>query len=75
MVLKDPAPIVLFNRFGDSSLDFELAVWLDSPEREPVIMSELRFEIDRVFRQKGIEIPFPQREIHVRQGSAARLVS
>jgi small-conductance mechanosensitive channel len=73
MVLKDPAPIVLFNRFGDSSLDFELAVWLDSPEREPVIMSELRFEIDRVFRQKGIEIPFPQREIHVRHGAIARL--
>jgi small-conductance mechanosensitive channel len=73
MVLKDPAPIVLFNRFGDSSLDFELAVWLDSPEREPVIMSELRFEIVSLFRQKGIEIPFPQREIHVRQGPIARL--
>jgi small-conductance mechanosensitive channel len=74
MVLKDPAPIVLFNKFGDSSLDFELAVWLDSPEREPVIMSELRFEIDRVFRQKGIEIPFPQREIHVRgKGAIASL--
>jgi small-conductance mechanosensitive channel len=36
-------------------------------------MSELRFEIDRVFRQKGIEIPFPQREIHLRQGAIARL--
>jgi small-conductance mechanosensitive channel len=73
MVLKDPAPIVFFNKFGDSSLDFELAVWLDSPEREPLIMSELRFEIDRVFRQKGIEIPFPQREIHVRKGAIASL--
>jgi small-conductance mechanosensitive channel len=68
MVLKDPAPIVLFTRFGESSLDFELAVWLDSPEREPLIMSELRFEIDRVFRQKGIVIPFPQREVRIHNG-------
>jgi small-conductance mechanosensitive channel len=66
-VLNEPAPIVLFTRFGDSSLDFELAVWLDSPEREPIIMSELRFAIDRVFREKRIEIPFPQREVHVKQ--------
>ena len=73
MVLKDPAPLVLFNRFGESSLDFELAVWLDSPEREPIIMSELRFAIDRAFREKGIEIPFPQREIRVRQGHLAQL--
>jgi small-conductance mechanosensitive channel len=67
-VVKDPEPIVLFKNFGDSSLDFELAVWLDSPEREPVIMSELRFAIDRVFRERQIEIPFPQREIRMRDG-------
>ena len=64
-VLRDPAPIVLFKNFGDSSLDFELAVWLDTPDREPLIMSDLRFAIDRVFREKGIEIPFPQREVRV----------
>lgn len=68
-VLKDPAPLVLFKNFGDSSLDFELAVWLDSPEREPLIMSELRFEIDRVFRQRNIEIPFPQHELRLRQSA------
>jgi small-conductance mechanosensitive channel len=66
-VLKEPAPIVLFKNFGDSSLEFELAVWLDTPDREPVIMSDLRFEIDRVFRERRIEIPFPQREVRVRQ--------
>jgi small-conductance mechanosensitive channel len=65
-VLKSPEPIVLFRNFGDSSLDFELAVWLDTPDREPIIMSDLRFEIDRVFREKQIEIPFPQREVRVR---------
>jgi small-conductance mechanosensitive channel len=69
-VLRDPAPIVLFKNFGESSLDFELAVWLDTPDREPVIMSDLRFEIDRVFREKGIEIPFPQRELRLRHEPA-----
>jgi small-conductance mechanosensitive channel len=65
-VLKTPEPIVLFRNFGDSSLDFELAVWLDAPDKEPIIMSDLRFEIDRAFREKRIEIPFPQREVRVR---------
>lgn len=73
LVLKDPAPIVLFKNFGDSSLDFELAVWLDAPDREPVIMSDLRFEIDRVFREKNIEIPFPQREVRLRREAAQAL--
>ena len=66
-VLRDPAPLVLFKDFGDSSLDFELAVWLDTPDREPLIMSDLRFAIDRAFRERGIEIPFPQRELRLRQ--------
>ncbi len=70
-VLGEPAPIVIFKNFGDSSLDFELAVWLDSPDREPIIMSDLRFEIDRVFREKGIEIPFPQRDVRVRRERAS----
>jgi small-conductance mechanosensitive channel len=71
-VLKEPGPLVLFKDFGDSSLNFELAVWLDGPEREPVIMSELRFEIDRVFRERAIEIPFPQRELRLRSEPLAR---
>jgi len=72
-VLEDPPPLVLFKDFGDSSLDFELAVWHDSPEREPIIVSDLRFEIDRVFRERNIEIPFPQREVRLRQDGAAAL--
>jgi small-conductance mechanosensitive channel len=71
-VLKDPAPLVFFTKFGESSLDFELAVWLDSPEREPIIMSELRFAIDRSFREKKIEIPCPQREVRVRHEQPAK---
>ena len=68
-VLREPAPIVLFKNFGESTLDFDLAVWLDHPEPEPLVTSDLRFAIDRVFREKKIEIPFPQREVTVRNGA------
>ncbi len=74
-VLKDPSPHVFFRNFGDSSLDFELAVWLGAPDREPIITSDLRFEIDRVFREQKIEIPFPQREVHVRASPTASVLS
>jgi len=66
-VLRDPAPAVFFKNFGDSSLDFDLAVWLEQPDSEPTVTSDLRFEIERLFREKGIEIPFPQRELRIRR--------
>lgn len=70
MVLKEPAPTVFFDGFGDSSLNFELGVWtsemMASPRR---FRSDLNFAIDRVFREHGIEIPFPQRDLHLRSGS------
>ena len=62
-VLHDPPPVVFFRSFGESTLDFDLAVWLDHPEPEPVVTSDVRFAIDRVFREKEIRIPFPQREV------------
>jgi potassium efflux system protein len=65
-VLKDPPPRVLFTDFADSALLFELKVWIGHPDVEPVVMSDLRFAIDRDFRAKHIEIPFPQRDVHVR---------
>ncbi len=69
-VLKDPAPAVFFNQFGDSSLDFELAVWTSemtfSPRR---FRSDLNFAINRALREHGIEIPFPQRDLHIRSGT------
>jgi len=67
-VQKKPAPHVFFRSFGDSSLDFELAVWLKDPGPEPTISSDLRFAIDAAFKKNRIEIPFPQRDIHVRSG-------
>jgi len=66
-VLKDPKPDVVFLGFGDSSLDFELRVWTEDSLRTPQILkSDLYFRIFQAFTENGIEIPFPQRDIHVR---------
>jgi small-conductance mechanosensitive channel len=67
-VLIEPAPSVLFVDFGESSLDFILLVWLADPLLGQTTASELRFAIDRAFRERGIEIPFPQRDLHLRSG-------
>jgi potassium-dependent mechanosensitive channel len=65
-VLKSPEPQVLFRSFGDSSLDFELCAWSADLDTRGQVASDLRQDIDRQFRQAGIEIPFPQRDLHVR---------
>lgn len=67
-VLDEPHPLVRFDDFGESSLDFTLLVWLNSPRTEPIVASDLRFAIDRAFREAGVEIPFPQRDLHLRGG-------
>ena len=69
LVVKDgtsPRPLVLFRGFGDSSLDFELRVHLYDVDRRLSTISNLNFAIDKAFRDEGIEIPFPQRDLHVR---------
>lgn len=68
-VMNEPPPLVLFQEFGDSSLNFTLLVWLADPLRRPVTTSELRFAIDDAFRENDIEIPFPQRDLHLRSGN------
>jgi small-conductance mechanosensitive channel len=68
LVLEDPKPAVYFRDFGDSSLDFELAAWLAEPEPEPRVASEIRFAIFKAFAEAKVEIPFPQRDVHVRSG-------
>ncbi len=56
-------PQVYFTNFGDSSLDFRLMVWIDIRERLKVL-SDLHFAVDAAFREAGIQIPFPQRDVH-----------
>ncbi len=66
-VLEDPEPTVFFEEFGDSSLNFTLLVWTktctDRPRR---LTSELNFAIFEKFKQHNIEIPFPQRDLHIK---------
>jgi small-conductance mechanosensitive channel len=57
---------VLFLRFGESSLDFELRVWVLDAEERIKVQSELHQAIDRSFREAKIEIAFPQRDLHLR---------
>lgn len=64
-----PKPRALFMAFGDSSLDFELRVWVRQIEKRFQITSDINFAIDRAFREADIEIPFPQRDLHVRSWS------
>ncbi|MHC4166768.1 MAG: mechanosensitive ion channel family protein [Planctomycetota bacterium] len=66
LVAKTPAPQVLFLSFGESSLDFELRVWVMDADHRLKVRSELHQEIDRSFREAKIEIAFPQRDLHLR---------
>jgi len=68
-VLKEPAPLVRFLEFGDSSLNFDLAVWtIDMANRPTRFRSDLYFAIEKKFRENKIEVPFPQRDLHLRSG-------
>jgi small-conductance mechanosensitive channel len=75
-VMRKPEPQVLFLKFGESSLDFELRVWISDIDDRLVMISQLHQEIDRRFRQAGIVIAFPQRDLHLRsadQGASSNL--
>jgi potassium efflux system protein len=74
-VLLVPPPKVMFMGFGDSSLDFELLVWIDKPSELFFIKSDLYFKIENLLRQHQIEIPFPQRDLHMRSGTLPLQIS
>lgn len=65
MVLKHPAPLVLFEDFGDSALQFKLVFTLNDSFIGAIPKSDIRFEIDKLFREHNITIPFPQRDVHI----------
>ncbi|RXK82311.1 mechanosensitive ion channel [Chlorobaculum sp. 24CR] len=66
-ILAKPAPVVLFSGFGNSALNFELLVWTETRIQTPrFLQSELNFRIFAAFRKNGIEIPFPQTDLHIR---------
>lgn len=65
-VARTPEPDVWFTDFGDSALLFELLVWIDSTTEVAQPLSSLRFAIEAAFRAHGVQIPFPQRDLHIR---------
>ncbi|WP_439127931.1 mechanosensitive ion channel family protein [Polaribacter sp.] len=63
-ILKIPEPTVLFTDFADSSLNFRLVFSLNNSFEARFVQSDLRFDIDKAFRENGVTIPFPQRDVH-----------
>ncbi len=72
-VLEVPEPQVLFMGFGDSSLDFELRVFIADVQRSIITRSKIRVEIFKLFRDEKVEIPFPQRDLHIRSSDIGDL--
>jgi small-conductance mechanosensitive channel len=66
----DPAPTVLFRNFGDSALEFQLRAFTHL-DYYLFVPSDLRFRIVELFREHGITIPFPQRDVHIHQAGEA----
>jgi small-conductance mechanosensitive channel len=69
-IFAEPEPVVLFTGFGESSLDFELRVWTDFQDHV-VVRSDLNMAVNQALAKAGIEIPFPQRDLHIRSAVAA----
>ena len=65
-VMKLPKHDILLDEFGDSSWNMVLRVWLADPQQHHVVRSEINCTIVRKFRENGVEIPFPQRDLHLR---------
>jgi potassium efflux system protein len=68
-IMDDPAPRVDFMDFGSSALIFRVRFWITSPDYWLTAPTELRFRIDDEFKKNGIEIAFPQQDIHIRSAS------
>ena len=65
-LLDQPAPMILFTGFGDSSLDFVVRAWVADNDIYVSTQSDLALKVNRILAENGIEIPFPQRDLHLR---------
>ena len=65
-VLKYPAPSVVFTNFGNSTLDFSLRFWVHDYDKGVSTASDIRVEIEKIFRSQGVEVAFPQLDVHIR---------
>ncbi len=69
VILRRPPPRVLFMNYGDSSIDFELRAWLDDEMKVPQVRSDLLYCLWYKLKDAGVEIPFPQRDLHLKTGA------
>jgi small-conductance mechanosensitive channel len=67
IVKEEKQPFVRFADFGNSSLDFQLFFWSENIFRIENTLSDLRFAIDSAFRKNNVTIPFPQRDVHIKE--------
>ncbi|MBD2096770.1 mechanosensitive ion channel [Trichocoleus sp. FACHB-591] len=74
-VLVKPQPEVWFQGFGDNSLNFELLVWTGEPKKQFRVKSDIYYRIEASLRRNEIEIPFPQRDLHVRSPELKQLLA
>ncbi len=65
-ILKSPKPFVVFEDFGDSALIFAINFYISDSFSDPRIKSAIRYKIDAKFREHNISIPFPQRDVHIK---------
>lgn len=68
-VVTQPSPRVFFTGYGENALNFKLLVWVREPRKQFQIKSDLYFAIDTVLRDRHIETPVPQRDLHIRTGT------
>ncbi|AEH00105.1 mechanosensitive ion channel family protein [Lacinutrix sp. 5H-3-7-4] len=73
LIFKNPPPSVVFMNFGESSLDFRVAFTIEDSFNSRIPKSEVRFAIDKLFRENNISIPFPQRDIHIIQNENQKI--
>ena len=69
-ISKNMAPVVRFADFGESSLDFEILFWTKRFLRIDMVKSDIRFKINKLFRENHVEIPFPQRDLHIKSNNS-----
>jgi len=76
-IVEHPENRVLFMNFGDSSLDFEMHFWIEPRNvlDRRKIESDIRFMIDDLFREHGVTIPFPQRDLHIKPGPPVQVMT
>jgi small-conductance mechanosensitive channel len=67
-VMKSKPPEVRLGAFGDSTVNFEVLVWIDEPHNHQKIKTKVNLAVFRLFRERGIELPFPQRDLRLRSG-------